>query len=189
MFLLTFLVLGLIIGYAQGGRANAFSLVKFQYGFLVLLALTIQVILLTFNLSLASDIGLAAHVASYLLIIIFLLSNRHIRWVELLTFGLTLNLLGVVSGGSYVSGSSMTIAGILDMAVPAAGLAGAPLWFLGNAFSLSQGLPFNAVFSLGDVFIGVGLLVISREMVLARSARPQGAPLRYRPKHLAKANW
>lgn len=188
MFLLVFLVLGSIIGYLQGGRWSSFSVTKLRFGFLVFVALAVQISVHLSNIDITSKAGLVAHILSYLLVIAFLFLNVQIRWAEVIAFGLMLNLIPVLLTDGDMLYSSIAFSGSYHGAPYATDTMSEMFWFLGELFSLPKELPLHYTFSAGDIMIWSGLFGISREMMLARSIRPNVVWVRYRPRHLVRAN-
>ncbi|HEY3375181.1 MAG TPA: DUF5317 family protein [Candidatus Aquicultor sp.] len=181
MLVLVCAVLGVIIGYIQGGNSNSFSLLYIKFGFLVVIACCIQIVLcaIGFTFNLPATVNNVAQAVSYLMVIGFMLLNRQIRFMGLIATGLLLNLIALITDGS-------TPAAVAFAGTPTSSQTLAPLWFLGDVFSLPQAYPGATGISLGDILVAIGILIVSRDIVLARAVRPQVSRVRYEPKHLAR---
>lgn len=168
MLVATFLALGLIAGFIQGGSTNSISLLHIRNSFLIVTAFLLQAIVLLVELVFPQTAALTlnAQVTSYLLVLMFLLSNRQLRYIELVAVGLTLNLVAIILSG-YAPGS--------------------PSLYLGEVFSTPGSLSDSLRFSAGDALISLGLLAMTRDVMLARAMRPELVRVRYQPKHLAGA--
>lgn len=123
---------------------------------------------------------LAAHVASYGLVGLFLLANRHLPGVWLVALGYLSNAAAIVANGGLMPASeeALRAAGrwaLLEqagMVYNNSAVVGphTKLWFLGDVFALPAGLPFANVFSVGDVLLALGALVLVPNLMGARPA-------------------
>lgn len=189
MFLVPFLVLGVAIGYIQGGRMSALSKITFRHGSLVIMALVIQLTLFACGFTPYGTLpeGMVANIVSYMLIIAFLFLNRQVKLIEVVAAGLTLNFLAIVSNGGYMPGPTAAFAsGALDPAVSSAQPAAASLWFLGDTFTLPLFSSIGYAFSIGDLVIALGMFAIIRGTMIEHRAELAVARERYQPKHLAR---
>ncbi|MHB8841483.1 MAG: DUF5317 domain-containing protein [Candidatus Aquicultor sp.] len=191
MFLVPFLVLGVAIGYIQGGRMSALSKISLRHGSLVIMALVIQLTLFVCGFTPYSALpeGMVANIVSYMLVIAFLFLNRQVKLIEVVAAGLTLNFLAIVSNGGYMPGPTAAFASsALDSAVSSAQVANAEssLWFLGDTFTLPLFSSIGYAFSIGDLVIALGMFAIIRGTMIEHRAELAIARERYQPKHLAR---
>lgn len=177
------LVVGLIAGLARGGKLDNLAKLEFRYPLLVFLGLTIQV---------ASEVfagfvppgwrddgrGLAILLSSYILLIAFVVINRHLPGMLFVGIGLALNLLVItLNGGMPVSIRSAEEVGIdpgvyLERAIKHRPLGpGTLLPFLADVIPL----PFiRNVVSVGDVVLGVGVFLLVERSVRYQPRRLRG---------------
>ncbi len=191
MFLIPFLVLGIAIGYIQGGRMSALSKISLHHGSLVIMALVIQLTLFACGFTPYSALpeGMVANIVSYMLVIAFLFLNRQVKLIEVVAGGLTLNFLAIVSNGGYMPGPTPAFASsALDSALSSAQGANAAssLWFLGDTFMLPLFSSIGYAFSIGDLVIALGMFAIIRGTMIEHRAELAIARERYQPKHLAR---
>lgn len=187
MFLVPFLVIGIVIGYIQGGRLSALSQISLRYGSLVAMALAIQVTLFICDFTPYSSLpeGTVANIISYMLVIAFLFLNRQVKLIEVVAGGLTLNFLAIVSNGGYMPGPTAAFASTAS-AASSMELARSSLWYLGDIILLPLTYSVRYAISVGDILIALGMLVIIRGTMLAQRAELVEVKERYRPKHLAR---
>jgi len=170
-----------------GGRLSALSRLPLRSTWLVLVALLVQVVVI----SVIADVveaGLLAvvHVASYLLAVAFLVVNRRMPGLLLTGCGGLLNLAAIMANGGVMpaSPSALALAGRADAqhfvnsgAVPDARLA-----WLGDVFAIPSFMPLANVFSVGDVLLIVGATVMlhracGSRLAARRPADPDGSRL------------
>lgn len=123
------------------------------------------------------------HALSYLLLAVFIGANRRLPGMWLLAAGFLANALVILSNGGYMPASeeALRAAGRWTLLQEAGGtynnssLIGPQtrLWFLADVFAIPAGLPFANVFSLGDVLLALGVLVLVPGLMRARPLRPE----------------
>jgi hypothetical protein len=106
----------------------------------------------------------AAHLGSYALIVAFLLSNRQITGIPVITIGMLSNLLVIVVNGGVMAASrtAQRIAGLSEGAGfhNSNALAHPHLLWLGDIIPVPGPLP--NVLSVGDCVIFTGMLILLR---------------------------
>jgi hypothetical protein len=184
VLLLYFVLGGLIIGTALGGRPSELSTVRFRWWPVALGGLGFQVLL--FSEPLASWVGPAGpalYVVSTLVVLAALLADRALPGFRLIALGATLNLAAILANGGLMPASAEAFEALTGRAaVPSETFSNstlaapeAALAVLGDNFVLPRPFPFANVFSIGDVVIGVGAaFFVVRVMVGGRSALPAG---------------
>ncbi len=159
-----------------GGQLSALSRLRLRSTWLVLVALLVQVVVI----SLVADVlaaGLLAvvHVASYGLAVAFLVVNRRVPGMILTGSGGLLNLAAIMANSGVMPASprALELAGRVDThsfvnsgAVPDARLA-----WLGDVFAIPSFLPLANVFSVGDVLLIVGAAAMLHRTCGSRLAR------------------
>jgi hypothetical protein len=166
--------LGLVfVGLLLGGRLAALKTLPIRWGALPLLAVGAQWLLVRVPGDDPAPWLGAAFVASYTLLVGFLLINRHLPGLKLALVGTLLNLAVILANGGFMPIAPETFAGAfperpalqVGQRVPLSkDLALAPeqarLGGLGDSLVLRW--PFRSIFSLGDLLLaaGVGALVL-----------------------------
>lgn len=163
MFLLPSLLVGIGLAALLGGSPARLLELQFRERRLVVVALALQIVLFT---DLGSELGntarSAAHVVTYVLLLAFAAANLRLRPLAPLFVGLALNATAIVANGGEMP--------VSRAAARAAGFASLPggsnvsesahrLWFLGDVFALPSALPLSNVFSVGDILIGLGMVI------------------------------
>jgi hypothetical protein len=176
MFILYAVVIGLVVGFVGGGRLSAIGDLRFRWAPLVIAGFLAQVVL--FSDAVASrvgDLGPALYVGSTLAVVVAVLRNAAIPGMPLVALGAASNLAAIVANGGFMPASPGAVAA-LGRDIPAiysnsAVLAQPALAPLTDIFALPPWLPFNNIFSIGDVILGVGVaLAIATAMRSHRKA-------------------
>ena len=165
MLLLYFLLAGVVIGLARGGRLSDLTRTRFAWWPVALGGLLFQVLLFSVPLgSVVGDSGPALYVASTLAVLAALVRNLTLPGFALIAVGASLNLLAIVTNGGQMPadpsavmalfGEARIPTDIFSNSVVAGSSAAFP--FLGDTMVLPRPLPFANVFSIGDVLIGLG---------------------------------
>jgi hypothetical protein len=163
VFILYAIPLGLVIGRLAGGRLDALANVRFRLAPLAILALAVQIVLFSpISDGLAPGLGRSIYVASTALVVVVVLANLRLTGVPLVVAGAALNLAAIVANGGAMPASTSALAALgagigahsnsVLMEHPA-------LEPLTDLFATPTWLPFANVFSIGDVLIGVGVVV------------------------------
>lgn len=163
-----------------------FRQVKLRYLAIALVAFLVQFAAGRVPTSVFSlDLRRVGLLVSYLLLLAFILINRRHPGILILGMGLLMNLAAILANGGLmpVTGETVTRAGLEEWiaglqpgdAVPQTMIvlldrSQTHLWFLSDVLSLHS--PFQKVFSVGDIFVAVGILLVLVQLVL-RATRPQ----------------
>jgi hypothetical protein len=156
---------GLVAGYALGGRLANLEHLRLRAPWLVLLALAVQLVVFSPLSEGAGDTAIVAtHIASYALILTFVVANLRTPGIAIAGAGTALNALVIVANGGLMPATraALAFAGIPAAAEPhnnsAVADAGVRLVFLGDVMAVPEWVPLVAnVFSIGDVLIAVGV--------------------------------
>lgn len=165
MLLLYFLLAGVGIGLARGGRLANLGEARFRWWPVALAGLAFQALL--FSEPLGAQVGWAGpllYVASTLAVLAALLRNLTLPGFALIAVGAILNLVAIVANGGQMPAEPAAVTALLGEAGIAAGVfsnsfvggPGAEFAFLGDTMVLPRPIPFANVFSIGDVLIGIG---------------------------------
>lgn len=165
MFILYSLGAGLLVGLALGGRLAGLAELKLRWSWLFLAGLGVQVVL--FSAPVAERIGsLGApiYVVSTTLVALAVLANRRTPGMPIVALGALANLAAIVANGGYMPASAAAMAALgrtpPDVYSNSSYVADPALAPLTDIFALPPWLPWTNVFSIGDVLIAVGVVVV-----------------------------
>jgi hypothetical protein len=178
MFILYAVAVGLVIGLLAGGRISAIGEIEFRWWPLVVAGFLIQVVL--FQDAVAAQVGsLGAplYVASTLMVVVAVLRNLALPGIPLVALGAACNLAAILANGGFMPASPDALAA-LGKSEPviysnSAVVADPALEPLTDIFALPSWLPFNNIFSIGDVILAVGIVVVI-VTAMRRSPRSDG---------------
>jgi uncharacterized protein DUF5317 len=164
VFILYAIPLGILVGFARGGRLANLADLRFEWGLLAIVGLAAQVALFSQTVgSLVGQAGPALYVASSLVVLAAVLRNWRLPGLKLVAAGAIINLVAILANGGYMPAdpAALALAG-LD---PTSGYSNSVvtnrpvLAPLTDIFALPAWMPFANVFSVGDVLIGLGIVV------------------------------
>jgi hypothetical protein len=170
--------LGIAIGLVARGRVDGLSHLGFRWTPLAVGGLLVQVVLFTaIGDRLAGDLVPAIYVVSTAAVLVAVLRNWRLTGMPIVALGALSNLAAIVANGGFMpaDAGALALAGFagpgdhtnsIDVASPA-------LRQLTDIYALPAGLPMANVFSLGDILIGVGVIVvIAAAMRRGRASAP-----------------
>ena len=174
MFLIGAVVIGVVLGYVLRGRISNLSGLPLRSSWLVGLAILIQLAIfpLFSSRALFPYATTELHVASYALLFLFFIINYRVWALLVIAAGSTFNLLVITMNGGRMPSSShaLTCAGQPEIArkLAAEGAWGnvvlmsdkTRLNFLGDLLYLPKGVPLATAFSIGDLTIAIGLVIL-----------------------------
>jgi hypothetical protein len=172
-----------------GGRVAALAELRFRGKGLLLAAIAAQIVIVSILPEGSATLHSAIHIATYLIVAVFVVANRRIPWVWLIALGGALNFTAIAANGGVMPASrgALAAAGLN----PASGefansdlVRNAHVAFLGDVFAIPAGWPGANVFSLGDALMLVGAFLVlhaatgSRLLAARRTELPrvQAAP-------------
>ena len=172
MFLIVAILIGVVLGYASGGRLSNLAALRFRHWWLILVSLAIQLAIfpLVGTQALLPYATVPLHYLSYALIFAFLVINYRAFPLLVIGAGAALNLLVIgVNGGRMPSSlTALSRAGHHEAAALLAekGVQGNVILMsestkfnvLGDLFWLPAWIPRATAFSVGDVILAIGLL-------------------------------
>jgi hypothetical protein len=182
MFILYAIALGLLLGRLLGGRLDGLAGLSFRWVGVAITGLAVQVVLFSAPAGReVRDIGPLLYAASTGAVLVFVLVNLRIRGMAVVALGAGLNLLAIVANGGTMPASraALAMAGLGSSGGYANSreLASPVLGPLGDVFALPAGVPLANVFSVGDVLIALGIvLVIVAAMRLPLPSPPPSPP-------------
>ena len=164
-----------------GGRLSRLAGLRFRHTRLILAALAGQVVILTLVAGSAGNDAAhrVAHVATYVVAVVFLALNRSIPGLRLVVLGTVLNVVAITSNGGIMPASPSAVARAgLDQ--PEEFRNSQPvddprLLALGDVFAIPAGWPLANVFSVGDVVLVLGTAVTLHVTCRSRLVPRNGA--------------
>jgi hypothetical protein len=162
MFLgLVFLVALLTVPLARG-RVTALADIRLRRGWLALAGIGVQVLIISVIPGGSAGFHEGVHMLSYALLGAFAWSNRRIPGVPLIILGGALNFIVIAANGGVMPADpelARHVAGAEGF-VNSGAMADPRLLFLGDVFATPSSWPMYNVFSVGDVVIVLGVLVL-----------------------------
>lgn len=165
MFVLYGLVIGLLVGYATGGRLGRLAHLPILWPWLALGAFAAQAVLFALPTSGPLDaVGPPLYVATTALVLATVVRNLALPGLALMAAGGASNLAAIVANDGHMPAdpNALALAGRTvsagfsnSITVPDPRLA--PLT---DIFALPSWVPFANVFSVGDVLIAAGIAVV-----------------------------
>jgi len=149
----------------MGGRLSGLTELGFRHAWLPVAALAAQVLIISVLPGGGGHLSEEIHLATYALLGVFLVFNRHIPGLLVVAAGGALNFAAIAASGGVMPADPEAIAaaGIPQDATEFANSApadGAPLGFLGDVFHTPGWLPIPNVFSVGDLVIVLGAFML-----------------------------
>ena len=181
MFILYAIPLGVVAGYLLGGRLDRLADLHFRWGWLAMAGLLIQVLLFSEAAAgiVGRDLGAVIYVASTGVVLVAVLRNLRLPGVVLVALGAAGNLAAILANGGVMptTEAALASAGLEDRAglSNSAIVADPALAPLTDVFALPAWVPLANVFSIGDVLIGLGVVVL---LAAGMRGRPEDSPLR-----------
>ncbi len=166
MFVLYAIPIGIAIGFLIGGRLERLGELRFEWGWLAIAGLAVQIVLFsgTIEAGLGRGVGAAIYVASTGVVLVAVWRNLHVPGLPLVAVGAISNLAAIVANEGIMPTTAAALAaagmdpedGFSNSAV----VADPALAPLTDIFALPPGLPLANVFSIGDVLIGLGIVLV-----------------------------
>jgi hypothetical protein len=180
MFLLYAVVIGLVVGLALRGKASGLASLEFRWAPLAIAGFAVQIALFSGPISdRVGVLGPAIYVASTGLVLLVVLRNVRISGLAVVAVGAASNLAAIIANGGYMpaSPSAAVAAGrsVASTYSNSAIVERAALAPLTDIFALPRWLPLSNVFSIGDVLIGIGI-VVAIVIAMCSGRRAAGAP-------------
>lgn len=186
MFMLWAIPVGIGVGFLAGGRLDGLSGLRFRWAWLAVAGLVVQVVLFTpTGDRLAGNLGPAIYVGSTFVVFLAVLRNIRLPGMPIVALGSISNLVAITANGGFMPADPAALA--------AAGLDGAgehtnsvvlehPAFGpLTDIFAIPERLPFANVFSIGDILLGVGIVIV----IAAAMRRPSAVEPEVRPAEAA----
>ena len=165
MFVLLAVPIGVAIGFLIGGRLERLSQIHFEWGWLAVAGLAVQIVLFSTPVgdAFSPGVGEAIYVASTGAVLIAVWRNLRVPGLALVAIGAISNLAAIVAnvGVMPTTPEALATAGLRpEEAFSNSAVIDDPaLAPLTDIFAIPAGLPFANVFSIGDVLIAVGIVL------------------------------
>lgn len=191
MILLFVFVLAVVWGFLRGGSISNLQKLSLHGSGIVLAAFGIQVFLMYFP-AVAAGNSLVHNFlifASYAMLGVFIVWNRHLPGMWLFGIGFAANGLAILANGGYMpithealvaaglgraaasSAPGTLVFGSKDILLPFAQM---QMGFLSDMFVVPPPFPIPSVFSVGDVFIALGIFSVVPGVLGSRTITPLG---------------
>lgn len=177
MILVAAALVGLLTVPLAGGRLSMLAQLRLRAVWAVWASIALQLSITRGGAHLPSTLAEVLHLVSYALSAWCIWANRRLPGMWLVAVGGGLNLAAIVANGGSMpatewawrtSGLDAVAPGQFENSVVSSG---SSLWFLGDVFAVPRGWPFANVFSVGDVVIVVGLVVLAHRACRTEAPR------------------
>jgi len=181
MFMLWAIPAGILAGLAGRGRIGALSDFRFRWGWLAVAGLLVQVVLFTESGdAIAGGFGPALYVLSTLAVFVAVIGNVRVAGMGVVALGSILNLAAITANGGAMPADpgALAMAGLdgPGLHTNSVILADPALRPLTDIFAIPASWPLANVFSVGDVLIGVGIVLVIAMAMRARPIQKPGPP-------------
>lgn len=179
MFILYGILVGLVVGVLAGGRLARLGALQIRWPWVIAGGLAAQVVLFSDPVTrVIGDAGAPLYVLSTCAVLAAVFANRRIPGIPLVLAGAVSNMAAIVANGGYMPTTPEALAALGKAAPTTYSNSSVPvepaLWPLTDIFAMPAWLPFANVFSIGDVLIATGIVVV----IVATMRRPLPAPAR-----------
>lgn len=179
MFLLPVVVVGVVVGLILGGRLDRIADMRLRAPWLFYVAIGLQLLAfpsLFMPWQASQGIATALSIGSYVCLLAVFVLNRRLTGMPIAGAGMLLNLAAILSNGGHMPAlpGAMRHAGLSYTGVHNNSVAEAHpnlVWFV-DRWAAPSWIPAGNVFSIGDVLIAVGAVVLITAAMGAR--RPFG---------------
>jgi hypothetical protein len=164
LFILYALVIGLAVGLLSRGRPDQLGAIVIRWPWVIVGGLIAQVVLFSDPVTrVVGDLGPPLYVLTTALVLVAVAASRRVPGIPLVVAGALANLIAIAANGGYMPTTAAALASLgksapvvySNSSVPAQ----ATLWPLTDIFAMPSWLPFANVFSIGDLLIGLGVVV------------------------------
>ena len=179
MFILYAIPAGILAGFAVGGRLEGLGTIRFRWAPVIVLGLAIQLVLFSdFVTGWIGEAGMPIYVVSTVAVAIAVAVNSRIRGIPIVFAGAACNLAAIIANGGYMPASASALASlgyVVEGEYSNSSFVENPaLPWLTDIFAMPAWLPASNVFSIGDVLIGLGVVVVIASAM--RTPLPAGQP-------------
>ena len=166
-----------------GGRLSRLAGVRFRAGWVVLVAIATQILIVSVAPGGTKGLHAAAHLASYALLGAFALANASFPYLWLIAGGGALNVAAISANGGVMPADpdALVAAGLdprSDEFSNSAALDDPHFSFLGDVFWVPASWPASNVFSIGDALLVLGAFLALHTVCASRLGLRRFAALR-----------
>jgi Family of unknown function (DUF5317) len=186
MFLLPVVIVGVVVGLILGGRLDRIADMRLRAPWLFYLAIGLQLLAfpsLFMPWHASQGIAMALSIGSYVCLLAVFVLNRRLTGMPIAGAGMLLNLAAILGNGGHMPAlpGAMRHAGLSYTGVHNNSVAEAHpnLVWLVDRWAAPSWIPAGNVFSIGDVLIAVGAIVLITAAM--------GAHLPFRGRHVVAA--
>ena len=183
MIVLVLLVLSIIIAFARGGRLQNLAHLNLRWRGVILSGFLIQVLVFSPFWEARNEpqaLTQWGYLLSLSLLLVALLYNYRLPGMSVITLGFLFNFIAIALNGGYMPASpwAMQTAGrtvLLPGQVLSNSIGMGPdtvLFFLCDVFAIPWGFIFPNVFSVGDVLIAIGAVILTQKALLTSPDLP-----------------
>jgi hypothetical protein len=166
VFVLYAIPIGIALGFVIGGRLDRLADLRFEWGWLAIAGLAVQIVLFSgfVDAGLERGVGAAIYVGSTGAVLVAVWRNLSVAGLPLVAAGAISNLAAIVANEGIMPTTAEALAaagmdteaGFSNSAV----VANPALAPLTDIFATPPWLPLANVFSIGDVLIGLGIALV-----------------------------
>jgi hypothetical protein len=166
VILIAVMLLALITVPLAGGRLIRIADMSVKWGWAILIAIGLQIFVISFLPDRFGELPEWLHVLSYFFAALFVLANIRVPGMVLIGLGALCNFVAILANNGVMPASAAAQRGA-GLTQTAEGFANSAtvedpkLLFLGDIFYIPDSVPIlDNVFSIGDVLIAVGLVIL-----------------------------
>jgi len=165
MFILYAVLIGLLAGLVLGGRPAGLGALTFRWGWLVVAGFAVQVVLFSAPVTeRIGSLGVPLYVGSTAVVLAALLRNMSLPGLPVVALGALSNMAAIATNGGYMPADPGALAALgrspETVYSNSAVISHPALQPLTDIFALPHPIPFANVFSVGDILIGVGVVIV-----------------------------
>ena len=165
MIILVAIPIGILVGLAARGSLGNLAGFRFRWAWVAVLGLLVQVVLFTpTGDALTGSAGPAIYVGSTIAVFLAVLRNVRLPGMAIVALGSISNLAAIIANGGFMpaDAGALAIAGFADAGshTNSVVLEHPALQPLTDIFAVPAGIPMANVYSIGDVLIAVGIVVL-----------------------------
>lgn len=165
MIILIAIPIGILVGLVARGTLGNLAGFRFRWAWVAVAGLLIQVVLFTpTGDRIAGSAGPAIYVGSTLAVFLAVLRNIRLPGVPVVALGSLSNLAAIVANGGFMpaDAGALAIAGFTDAGsyTNSVVLERPALQPLTDIFAVPAGIPLANVYSVGDVLIALGIVIM-----------------------------
>jgi Family of unknown function (DUF5317) len=178
VIILVAIPIGILVGFLARGNLANLSGFRFRWAWVAVAGLLIQIALFTpTGDAVAGGAGPAIYVASTVVVFLAVLRNIRLPGLPIVALGSISNLAAISANGGFMpaDAGALAIAGFTDAGshTNSVVLEHPALQPLTDIFAVPAGIPMANVYSVGDVLIGIGIVI----MIASLMRRPAAAPM------------